>query len=91
MEKITNRQWLALPAVCAQVPELSPSAATTTAHVIVGYGVVAAGAAPGATSARLVRPVAQVQGTSGFAAKQGVNGMDPVGGVRGIPPRGWPV
>jgi hypothetical protein len=83
-----NRQWLALPVACAQVPELSPPAVTADAHVIVGYGVVAAGVAPGATLPRLQRPVAQVQGTSGFAAKQSVIGMDPVGGVRGIPPRG---
>jgi len=91
VEKLMNRQWLALPVACAQVPELSPSAATSRAHVIVGYGVVAAGAAPGAMLPRLQRPVAQVQGTNGFAVKQSVIGTDPVGGVRGKPPRGWPV
>jgi hypothetical protein len=91
MEFILNRQWMALPAVCAQVPELPPSAATTPAHARVGYGAVVAGPASGAALVRLVRPQVQVQGTSVFAAKTSVIEMDPVGGVRGIPPRGWPV
>jgi hypothetical protein len=86
-----NRQWLALPAACAQVPELSPPAAAPTAHERVGYGAVAVGVAPGAALVRLAQPVVQVQGTTVFAAKTSVIGMDPVGGVRGIPPRGWPV
>jgi hypothetical protein len=90
MEYILNRQWMALPAVCAQVPEL-PSAATTPAHARVGYGAVVVGSAPGAALVRLARPQVQVQGTSVFAAKTSVIEMDPVGGVRGIPPRGWPV
>jgi hypothetical protein len=91
VENILNRQWMALPAVCAQVPELSPSAATNAAHARVGYGAVVAGTAPGAALVRLAQPLVQVQGTSVFAAKTSVIGMDPVGGVRGIPPRGWPV
>ena len=91
MEKIISRQWLALPAVCAQVPEQSPPAITSVAHESVGYGAVAAGVAPGAALVQLVRPMVQVQGTTVFAVKTSVNGQDPVGGVRGIPPRGWPV
>ena len=90
VEKILNRQWMALPAACAQVPEL-PSAATEAAHARVGYGAVVSGVASGAALVRLARPQVQVQGTSVFAAKTNVIGMDPVGGVRGIPPRGWPV
>jgi hypothetical protein len=86
-----NRQWLALPAACAQVPKVTPSAAAPTAHERVGYGAVAAGVVPGAALVRLAPPVVQVQGTTVFAAKTSVIGMDPVGGVRGIPPRGWPV
>jgi len=86
-----NRQWLALPVACAQVPELSPPAANSRAHVIVGYGVVAAGMVSGTALVQLARPVTQVQGITVFAAKTSVNGLDPVGGVRGIPPRGWPV
>ena len=91
MEKILNRQWMALPAACAQVPELPPSAATTPTHALVSYGAVVAGSAPGAAFVRLARPQVQVQGTSVFAVKTSVIEMDPVGGVRGIPPRGWPV
>jgi hypothetical protein len=91
MEKILNRQWMALPVACAQVPELRPSAVTPAAHVPVGYGAVAAGVVSGAAVVRLAQPQVQVQGTSVFAAKTNVIGMDPVGGVRGIPPRGWPV
>jgi hypothetical protein len=91
MEKIINNQWLALPAACVQVPELSPSAAAPTAHERVGYGAVVAGAVPGAARVRLAQPVVQVQGTTVFAGKTSVIDMDPVGGVRGIPPRGWPV
>src|SRR5688572_5848884 len=91
VEKIIDRQWLALPVACAQVPELSPPTATTKAHESVGYGVVAAGMASGAALVQLARPVTRVQGITVFAAKTSVNGLDPVGGVRGIPPRGWPV
>jgi hypothetical protein len=91
VEKILNIQWMVLPAACAQVPELPPSAATPAAHARVGYGAVVAGNAPGAALVRLARPQVQVQGTSVFAAKTSVIEMDPVGGVRGIPPRGWPV
>jgi len=91
VENIVNRQWMALPAACAQVPELPPSAVTPAAHVLVGYGAVAAGVVSGAAVVRLAQPQVQVQGTSVFAAKTSVIGMDPVGGVRGIPPRGWPV
>jgi hypothetical protein len=90
VEKILNRQWMALPVPCAQVPELPPSA-TNAAHTRVGYGAVVAGTAPGAALVRLAQPLVQVQGTSVFAAKTSVIEMDPVGGVRGIPPRGWPV
>lgn len=89
MENIMNRQWLALPAACVQVPKL-PSAAVPTAHERVGYGAVAGGGR-GAALVRLAPQVVQVQGTTVFAAKTSVIGMDPVGGVRGIPPRGWPV
>ena len=91
MEKIVNRQWMALPAACAQVSELSPPAATPAAHASVGYGAVVAGIGSGTAVVRLAQPQVQVQGTSVFAAKTSVIGMDPVGGVRGIPPRGWPV
>jgi hypothetical protein len=91
MEKITSRQWMALPAACVRVPELPPSTVAPKAHELVGYGVVAAGNASGAALIRLATPLVQVQGTSVFAAKSSVIGMDPVGGVRGIPPRGWPV
>ena len=91
MEKILNRQWMALPVACAQVPELLPSAATPAAHARVGYGAVVPGTAPGAALVRLAKRPVQVQGTSVFAVKTSVIEMDPVGGVRGIPPRGWPV
>jgi len=91
MEKIINRQWMALPAACAQVHELPPPAATPAAHARVGYGAVMAGPASGTALVRLAPTQVQVQGTSVFAAKTNVIGMDPVGGVRGIPPRGWPV
>jgi len=85
----------ALPAACALVLELPPIAAAKAAHVLVGYGAAATKAALGATLTRSQwltqeAPV-QINGTSGFAAKQIATGMDPVGGVRGIPPRGWPV
>jgi hypothetical protein len=85
-----SRQWMA-PAMCAQVPELSPLAVTTNAHGPVGYGAVAAGIASGAAFVRLAPPVVQVQGITVFAVKTSANEQDPVGGVRGIPPRGWPV
>jgi hypothetical protein len=91
MEKIMSRQWMAMPAVCAQVPELSPPAVTAEAHRTVGYGAAAAGIASGAALVQLAPPVVRVQGITVFAVTTSVNGQDPVGGVRGIPPRGWPV
>jgi hypothetical protein len=75
----------------------SPLAASAEAHLIVGYGALAAfGGGTSAPTALLARPQVQVQGTSvpngkPVATKQSVVGTDPVGGVRGIPPRGWPV
>jgi hypothetical protein len=75
----------------AQVLELSLPA-SAQAHIIVGYGAVAAfGGGASAPTALLVRPQVQVQGTSVPNGKPSVVGTDPVGGVRGIPPRGWPV
>ena len=75
----------------AQVLELS-LAATSRAHVIVGYEGVAFGGASAPLAQLAARPAVQVQGTSVLNGKPSVIGTDPDGGVRGIPPRGkWPV